>query len=59
VRIFNKKVTKDSKAEKRDKKNIVKNIVKIFLTWLETKENAKSEWQWGCALAAMTKLMQA
>ena len=26
---------KDGKVEKKDKKNIVKNIVKIFIAWIE------------------------
>ena len=34
VRIFAKDVNVGGKKEKKDKKNIVKNIVKIFLSWL-------------------------
>ena len=38
VRIFykdsTKKLEKNKKGEKRDKKNIVKNLVKIFLAWI-------------------------
>jgi hypothetical protein len=34
VRIFSKDARKNGKIEKKDKKNIVKNIVKIFISWL-------------------------
>lgn len=34
VRIFSKDALKNHKNSKTDKKNIVKNIVKIFLSWL-------------------------
>ena len=34
VRIFAKDVNVGGKKEKKDKKNIVKNIAKIFLSWL-------------------------
>jgi hypothetical protein len=45
VRIFYhdslQKLERNGKSEKKDKKNIVKNIVKIFLSWLEKKKNEK------------------
>ena len=37
VRIFAKDANPNGKKDKKDKKNIVKNIVKIFLSWLEKK----------------------
>ena len=30
------------KSDKKDRKNIVKNIVKIFLAWLQQKKTEKS-----------------
>ena len=42
VRIFYQdslsKLERNGKVEKKDKKNIVKNIVKIFLSWVEKKK---------------------
>lgn len=35
IRIFSKDALRNKKSSKTDKKNIVKNIVKIFLSWLE------------------------
>ena len=35
------KLELNGKTEKKDKKNIVKNLVKIFLAWIEKKKNEK------------------
>ena len=37
VRIFSQDALRNTKPQKKDKKNIVKNIVKIFMSWLEKK----------------------
>ena len=46
VRIFyqdsSHKIEKNGKTEKKDKKNIVKNIIKIFISWLEKKKIDKA-----------------
>lgn len=39
IRIFSKDAKKNGKIQKKDKKNIVKNIVKIYIAWLEKKQN--------------------
>lgn len=42
VRIFSRDALRNNKNEKKDKKNIVKNIVKLFMSWLGKKsENAE------------------
>lgn len=58
VRIFSKDLRKNGKAEKKDKKNIVKNIVKIFLSWLQKKDQEKKTEVWETALKELKNLLE-
>ena len=58
VRIFSKDSRKNGKIEKKDKKNIVKNIVKIFISWLQKKQNDKQNQVWQTALSELKKMLE-
>lgn len=55
--MFNKSTSKQSKAEKRDKKNIVKNVVKIFYSWLEKNTDETGQPQQEAALGQLQNLL--
>lgn len=55
VRLFCNNPRKISSAERKDKKNIVKNIIKIFLSWLEKNHENSTERD---ALDELTKLLK-
>ena len=54
---------KDSKVQgkshKKDKKNIVKNIIKMFLSWLQSKKNEKDLSQYDFAASELREMMAA
>lgn len=57
VRMFNKNLNKQGKNGKKDKKNIVKNVIKIFHAWLDKKVQ-KSSSTYILAFEQLQKLLQ-
>lgn len=57
VRLFNQRSGLDNGSEKKDKRNIVKNVVKIFLSWAENRGSSERE-RWRLVLSALRDLIR-